>query len=134
MAASDHDPDLAQQQLVRLLRLAYSGERGAAIAYAGHARALRDPVEKADLLRIEADERDHRERIGGMLADVGVPTSRYLEVRSRLVGEIIARFCAFGGWFCPMYGAGHLERRNLVEYENAARAAVRSGHESFSGD
>ena len=30
-----------------------------------------------------------------------------------------------------MYGAGRLERRNIVEYEDAARYAVAAGHADF---
>jgi hypothetical protein len=124
----------ARRRLLRLLRLAYSGELGAAIAYRGHARSVRDPGERARLLQIEAEERDHRERLGRMLAGVGIAPSRWLEFRSAWVGRGIAVFCAVGSWFLPMYGAGQIERRNRVEYENAARAAVRSGYAEFAHD
>ena len=32
------------------------------------------------------------------------------------------------GWLAPMYGAGRLERRNIKEYEDAARFARDGGH------
>jgi hypothetical protein len=119
-------------RLVRVLRLAYSGELGAAIAYHGHARSVRDPAERDHLLQIRAEELDHRERLGRILAHV--PPSAYLERRSAAVGWAIARFCSVGGWFLPMYGAGQLERRNLVEYEVAAREAVLSGYPEIADD
>ena len=36
------------------------------------------------------------------------------------------------GGQAPMYGAGRLERRNIVEYETAARLAVRAGRPEFA--
>jgi hypothetical protein len=124
----------ARRRLRRLLRLAYSGELGAAIAYRGHARSVRDAGERACLLQIEAEERDHRARLGRMLSVMGLEASRWLEFRSAWVGRGIALFCAVGGWFLPMYGAGQIERRNRVEYENAARAAAFAGHAAFADD
>jgi len=47
-------------RLVKLLRLAHSAERAAAFAYIGHAGSVKDPVEKAALAEIEADEWGHR--------------------------------------------------------------------------
>jgi hypothetical protein len=82
------------------LRLAYSGELAAALAYAGHAKSVGDPIERT----------------------------------MRCVGTAISLFCRVGGWFCPMYGAGRLERRNIVEYEEAARAAHASGNEDMVED
>jgi hypothetical protein len=133
-AATTRESTAAGGQLVRLLRLAYSGELGAAIAYHGHARSVRDSAEHERLLRIEAEERDHRERLGRMLTRAGIAPSRWLEMRSAWIGRGISLFCAVGGWFLPMYGAGQIERRNRVEYENAARAAVMSGYPEFAPD
>jgi hypothetical protein len=133
-AAGARAGSVARRHLLRLLRLAYSGELGAAIAYRGHARSVRDPGERDRLLQIEAEERDHRERLGRMLVGIGITPSRWLEFRSAWVGRGIAVFCAVGGWFLPMYGAGQIERRNRVEYENAARAAVLSGYAEFADD
>jgi hypothetical protein len=47
-----------------------------------------------------------------------------LELRNLCVGGAIAAFCHVGGWYLPMYGAGFIERRNLAEYERAARLAL----------
>jgi hypothetical protein len=35
------------------------------------------------------------------------------------------------GWLAPMYGAGKLERRNIEEYETAARLAMAASHPEF---
>ena len=42
--------------LINSLRLAYSAEKAAAYAYVGHARSLKNPVEKAAVQQIENDE------------------------------------------------------------------------------
>ena len=44
-----------------------------------------------------------------------------------LVGKIIGLLCYVSGWFCPMYGAGWIERRNVHEYLDAAGYAARAG-------
>ncbi|HEX8155056.1 MAG TPA: hypothetical protein VF698_18120, partial [Thermoanaerobaculia bacterium] len=36
--------------------------------------------------------------------------------------------CHVSGWYLPMYGAGWLERHNIVEYEDAAVYAAGCGH------
>ena len=121
----------ARRQLVRLLQLAHAGEFGAAFAYESHARTARTPAERDDILKIRAEEIDHRERVGRILAALGEQTDPAVERSMERIGRAIAAFCRIGGWFLPMYGAGRLERRNIVEYENAARAAALSGHEEF---
>lgn len=45
----------------------------------------------------------------------------------QLIGRTIGTACLVSGWFAPMYGAGRLESRNVVEYEVAARLAHRAG-------
>jgi hypothetical protein len=49
--------DETRHRLIRLLQLAYSGEKAAALAYQGHSRSVRDPEEKAMIAKIERDER-----------------------------------------------------------------------------
>ena len=116
-----------QQELVRLLQLAFSGERGAALGYRGHAASLRDPLERAHVQAIRLEELDHRQRVGRILAALHAHPSRVLELRTLCLGAIIAAFCQIGGWFLPMYGAGWIERRNIADYERAARLALHSG-------
>ena len=42
-----HTAEDTRQKLVRLLQLAYSGEKAAALAYQGHAASVKDPAEAA---------------------------------------------------------------------------------------
>jgi rubrerythrin len=118
-------------RLTTILRLAYSGELAAALAYRGHWHSVRDPQDRARIRQIEADEWHHRELVGGMLARLGQAPSSARERRARLVGRAIALFCHLGGWLAPMCGAGRLERGNIVEYETAARLARSAGRPEF---
>lgn len=127
----DADALRARRELVRLLQLAYSGELGAIRAYLGHRAALRDRAERADLGRITREEIRHRHEVGAMLAELGSAPDPRREWKLNLVGKSIAVFCAVGGWFLPMYGAGKLERDNVWEYEHAARLAHVAGLERW---
>ncbi len=117
----------ALAELAALLKLAYSGELAAALAYRGHARSVRDEDERARILQIEAEELHHRERLGQMLAELGERPDARLERRARRIGHVLALLCRLGGWLVPMYGAGRLESRNVREYETAARHARDGG-------
>jgi hypothetical protein len=44
---------------------------------------------------------------------------------------VLGLMCHISGWFAPMYGAGRLESRNIVEYETAARHALACGREDL---
>jgi len=120
-----------RQRFVRLLQRAYSGELGAALAYRGHAASVRDPDERRRIAEIRTEELDHRARVGRILAAVNSQPDRRLELRNRCIGTGIALFCRVGGWFLPMYGAGWIERRNIVEYERAARLGWLCGDSAF---
>jgi hypothetical protein len=120
-----------RQRFVRLLQRAYSGELGAALAYRGHAASVRDPDERRRIADIRAEELDHRARVGRILAAVNSHPDRWLELRNCCIGTAIALFCHVGGWFLPMYGAGWIERRNIVEYERAARLGWLCGASAF---
>ncbi len=124
----------ARGRLVHFLQMAHGGELGAALAYDSHARSARNTVERDDILRIRDEEIDHRGRVGRMLAELGERPDPAIERTMARIGRAIAAFCRVGGWFLPMYGAGRLERRNIVEYEDAARAAALSGHGDFVND
>ena len=124
----------ARRRLVRILQLAHGGELGAALAYESHARSARTVAERDDILKIRAEELDHRERVGRMLERLGEQPDVAVERSMARIGRAIAAFCRIGGWFLPMYGAGRLERRNIVEYEDAALAAALSGHAEFVDD
>lgn len=122
----------AEARLVDLLRKAYSGELAAALAYAGHARSLPAGADRDRILEIEAEELHHREMVGGLLAAMGSGPSEASERRARRIGNLLAALCGWTGWVAPMWGAGRLERGNIVEYEVAARLAVAAGRPSFT--
>lgn len=121
--------DLAR--LIRQLRGAYSGELAAGYAYRGHWRSVRDAAERERIQIIEQEEWHHRELVGGLLAQLGAKPSRIREAIFFVIGKTIAAICHIGGRFIPMYGAGKLERSNIVEYEDAAKYAARCGHEEM---
>ncbi len=114
--------------LVRQLQGAYSGELAAGYAYRGHWRSVRDAATRERIQRIEAEEWHHREIVGGLLAQLGARPNRLREAIFFCIGKVIGAFCLVGGRFAPMYGAGRLERWNIVEYEDAAVYASRCGH------
>jgi len=66
-----------------------------------------------------------------MLRDLGARPSRKRDAIFYCIGKFIAFLCHIGGWFIPMYGAGKLERHNIVEYEDAAVYARDCGHEEM---
>jgi rubrerythrin len=125
------DRDAARRELASLLRLAYSGELAAYIAYHGHERSVRDPAERAAIRRIGRQELHHRKLVGGMLAALGATPSAARECRMRWTGRAIWLSCFLGGRFVPIYGAARLERANIEEYVTAARLARDAGHPEF---
>ncbi len=120
-------PD-AQHALIRVLRSAYSGELAAGFAYAGHWRSVARPDERERIKAIEAEEWRHRELVGEMLEKLGAGPGRVREIIFRAIGRTLGPLCSVSGWLAPMYGAGFLESRNIVEYEVAARLAAESGY------
>lgn len=118
----------ARASLIRVLQGACSGELAAVHAYRGHARSVKSPAERERIGQIEAEEWHHRELVLGLLAALGAAPNRRREAIFWCIGKTISGLCRIGGWFVPMYGAGWLERHNIVEYENAARHAIEAGH------
>jgi rubrerythrin len=123
--------DQQLESLVNILRLAYSGELAAAYAYRGHWRSVSDDPTRARIREIENEEWHHRRLVGEMLAQLDAKPSRIREVRAFLIGRTLGALCHMMGWLAPMYGAGRLERRNIKEYENAARFAAGARHWEF---
>lgn len=119
------------QNLVELLRLAYSAELAAAYAYRGHWHSVSDENERDRILKIENEEWHHRELVGEMLKKLETNPNRARELRATIVGRVLGALCHFTGWFAPMYGAGRLESRNIREYEAAARYARDAGHDEL---
>lgn len=128
------DQASAKASLIALLRKAYSGELAAAYAYTGHAKSVRSAVEMHEIDSIREQEIEHRQRVGEMLAELGSGPSRLREIMLTVIGRSISLLCYIGGWFIPMYGAGKLERQNIVEYEHAARYAMDAGYIHFVDD
>ncbi len=119
------------EPLAAILRLAYSGELAAALAYRGHWQSLTDPADRARIQQIEGEEWHHRELVGEMLDRIGMGPLPARERRAFAIGRTLALLCHVAGWLAPMYGAGKLERRNIKEYETAARLAITAGRPEF---
>jgi rubrerythrin len=120
-----------RELLIRQLQGAYSGELAAVRAYRGHWKSVRDPEERARIRQIEEEEAHHRQLVGELLRQLNAKPNRLREAIFFCIGHTIAFLCRIGGWFIPMYGAGRLERANIVEYEEAAVYAARCGQEEM---
>lgn len=107
---------LEHPTLVDSLRKAYSAERAAAFAYIGHAASLKKEDEIRRVREIEVDEWNHREHVGRMLAEYGIPISRWYEAKFFVIGKIIGFSCHLIGRFMPYFFAGKLESGNVCEY------------------
>jgi len=118
----------ARASFIRVLRAAYSGELAAGFAYSGHGRSVSRVEEQERIRVIEAEEWHHRRLVGEMLATLGAGPSRLREAVFWAIGRTLGPLCSVSGWLAPMYGAGLLESRNIVEYEVAARLAGPAGH------
>lgn len=116
-----------RQKLIAILQLAYSGELAAAYAYRGHWHSVNADDERESIRAIEEDEWRHRKLVGEMLAALGSASNKTRETRATVIGRVLGFLCHVTGWLAPMYGAGKLESRNIVEYETAARYARDSG-------
>lgn len=123
--------EATRRKLVRLLQLAYSGEKAAALAYQGHAASVKDTVQAAMIRKIENEEWVHREKVGKLLAELGAAPLALRELRSSIVGHTLSFLCRFTGWFLPMFFAGRLETRNVEEYDTAAAWAKEIGLDHF---
>lgn len=117
----------ARQNLVRILQNAHAGEVAAAYAYRGHWRSLKDSPEKTRIKEIEAEEWDHRRRVGEWLAKLDAKPNAAREKVFWTIGRTLGATCFLSGWFMPMYFAGRLESQNSVEYEDAAKFASELG-------
>ncbi|HNN63070.1 MAG TPA: ferritin-like domain-containing protein, partial [Candidatus Obscuribacter sp.] len=82
--------DLAghRRGLVRLLQLAYSGEKAAALAYAGHWRSLPQGTARDTIVRIEKEEVEHRQTVGTMLNKLGEKPAFWREVLMGTIGRL----------------------------------------------
>lgn len=118
-------------KLIATLQLAYSGELAAGYAYRGHWHSVSDTAEKSRIKAIEDEEWHHRKLVGEMLTSLGAGPNKMREIRATVLGRALGMMCHLSGWFAPMYGAGKLESRNIVEYEMAAQHARGCGREDL---
>ena len=88
---------------------------------------MRDSPEKERIIEIEAEEWDHRRRVGEWLAKLDAKPNPIRETIFWTIGRFIGLACFLSGWFMPMYFAGRLESQNSVEYEEAAKFAKQLG-------
>lgn len=116
-------PSDPRKNLIRILQNAYSGEIAAAFAYRGHWKSLKDSPEKIRIKEIEAEEWDHRRRVGEWLVKLDAKPRALREKIFWTIGRTLGLTCYVSGWFMPMYFAGRLESKNSIEYENAAAFA-----------
>ena len=128
------DPQGHRDHLIQILQGAYSGELAAGFAYRGHWKSVKNPDERAAIQKIEHEEWIHRERVGEMLATLGGAPQKVCEAKRWVIGRTIGLACHLIGWFLPMYFAGRLESRNVVEYEVAASHAAALGLKEFEED
>ena len=110
----------ARENLIRILQHAYSGEVAAAYAYRGHWKSLRDSPERRRIIEIEAEEWNHRRRVGLWLKKLDAKPRSIREKIFWTIGRTLGLTCHVSGWFMPMYFAGRLESKNSIEYEDAA--------------
>lgn len=120
-----------KERLIGILQLAYSGERAAGYAYRGHWHSVSDSDERERIKQIEEEEWHHRKLVGEMLLSLDARPDSKREVRATIIGRTLQVLCHVTGWLAPMYGAGKLERRNIVEYETAARYALGCGRDEW---
>ena len=107
---------ISHQQLIDLLKKAYSAEKAAAYAYQGHAASVKHPAEKIAIRQIEEDEWNHRRDVLAIMNHYNIPVSRWYEIRFAIIGRIISASCHVIGWFMPFFFAGKLESGNVCEY------------------
>lgn len=124
----------ARSNLIRILQNAYSGEVAAAYAYRGHWKSLRESPEKERIKEIEAEEWDHRRRVGEWLSKLDAEPRAVREKIFWTIGRTLGLTCHISGWFMPMYFAGRLESQNSVEYEDAAVFARQLGMDDCLAD
>jgi rubrerythrin len=123
-----------RERLIHILQCAYSGELGAALAYRGHWKSVKDPSEKKHIRQIEHEEWVHRRRVGEMLVSLRSAPVKSKEIRLWITGRMIGLACHLIGWFMPMYFAGRIESRNVEEYLAAARHARALSLAEFESD
>ncbi len=89
------------------------------------------PAKDRESQEIENEEWHHRQLVGEMLRSLDSRPNAFRETRAAILGRVLSLLCHLSGWLAPMYGAGKLESRNIVEYETAARYARNCGRDDL---
>jgi rubrerythrin len=126
--------DQQLNKLIELLQAAYSGEKAAALAYQGHWASVSCPDEKLALQKIEHEEWQHRDKVLGMLTELGSSTNMTREKVFGFIGNCLKFLCPFSGWLLPMYCAWKLETANVQEYKTAAEYAKALGLQNMADE
>ena len=87
----------ARQNLIRILQNAHAGEIAAAYAYRGHWRSLKASPEKERLKQIEAEEWEHRERVGHWLRKLNSKPRAFREKVFWAIGNVLGPSCFISG-------------------------------------
>ena len=103
----------ARQNLIGILQNAHGGEIAAAYAYRGHWKSLKESPEKKRIREIEAEEWDHRRRVGEWLERLDAKPRVMREKIFWTIGRTLGATCFLSGWFMPMYFAGRLRAATL---------------------
>jgi len=133
-----HEQIREVEALAAILRLAYSGELAAALAYRGSLEVggSEIPMSGAQSVRSRRRNGTNRDLVGGMPPRSALTPPR--PASDEPGGGTYARAALSPcGWLAPMYGAGRLERRNIVStrpqrasrWEPAGRARGLSAHD-----
>jgi hypothetical protein len=118
---------MSLEGLIAGIAAEHANERGAALAYRGHAASLGDAPEAAEIRAIEAEEWHHRAALAEMLAGLGGGLSWWREPVMAAAGWCIGVACHVGGWLVPMWGAGLIERSNIAAYRRLVDLALAAG-------
>lgn len=114
---------MSTRALVAGVAAEHANERGAALAYRGHAASLGRAPEAAAIRAIEAEEWHHRAVLGALLADLGGRPSWWREPLMAALGALIGLSCFVSGWLIPVWGAGLIERSNIAAYRRLVALA-----------
>jgi len=114
------------------LRLTYSSEKGAALAYRGHSKAVKSQQDAKDIAQIEADEWHHRETLLPIMERRGVRPWVCLEGLFWCIGSTIGGMCRIWGEWASAKGASVFEINGVNEYSRLAVLARRLGDEEVA--
>ena len=109
-----------------MLRLTYSSELGAAMAYEGHAAHIAIAAHRPHVEQVRDDELHHRAELKALLDARGVRPWRVLELLFWCVGSSVAFGCRFWGDWASATGAGMFEVNGVAEYQRLAVLARRA--------